>query len=157
MAVENELLGEFLLGGIRPAPKGVPDILVTFAIDADGIVSVSAKDRDTGKEQSITVTLTGGLSREELEHLVQERITAEIAEKHDDDMSKLIYHVESLNGQLASKIPLAESTLSAEQVDAFVKVGVEAKRAISSRDWETLKRIETELNDSLEIVDQQST
>jgi len=157
MAAENELLGEFLLGGIRPAPKGVPDVLVTFAIDADGIVSVSAKDRDTGKEQSITVTLSGGLSREELEHLVQERITAEVAEKRDDDMSKLIYHVESLASQLTSKIPLAESTLGAEQVTAFVQLGVEAKRAISSRDWEALKRLETELNDSLEIVDQQST
>ena len=156
-AVENELLGEFLLGGIRPAPKGVPDILVTFSIDADGIVSVAAKDRDTGKEQSITVTLSGGLSQDELETLIQERMNQEVAEKESDDMAKLIYHVESLNGQLSGKMPLVESTMGAEQVDAFVNLGVEVKRAISSRDWEALKKLETELQDALEIIEQQTT
>jgi len=156
-AAENELLGEFLLGGIRPAPKAVPDVMVTFSIDADGIVSVAAKDRDTGKEQSITVTLSGGISKDELENLVNERLVAEVAEKESDDLAKLTYHVESLAGQLKNKLPLVEATLGSEQVDAFVALGVDVKRAIQGRDWDSLKQLETELQDALDIIGQQAT
>ena len=71
-AEENELLGEFILTGLRAAPRGVVEIEVSFDINADGIVSVSAKDLETGKQQAITVTATSGLSEDELKHMMEE-------------------------------------------------------------------------------------
>jgi len=78
MAVEDDLLGEFVLSGIRPAPKGEPEIEVSFDIDANGIVSVSARDLSTGKEQSITVSSTGTLSDTEIDEIIQEQDLYEV-------------------------------------------------------------------------------
>ena len=78
-ARDNKLLGEFKLEGIPAAPRGVPQIEVTFDIDANGIVSVSAKDKGTGKEQKITITSSGGLSKEEVEAMVRE------AQEHQEE------------------------------------------------------------------------
>ncbi len=72
LATENDLLGEFVLSGIRPAPRGEPEIEVSFDIDANGIVSVAARDRATGREQSITVSSTGTLSDAEIEEIIQD-------------------------------------------------------------------------------------
>merc|ERR1719409_2674282 len=72
MAVDNKLLGQFDLVGIPPAPRGVPQIEVTFDIDANGIVNVGAADKGTGKQQSITIRSSGGLSDAEVERMVQE-------------------------------------------------------------------------------------
>jgi molecular chaperone DnaK len=71
-AAENELLGEFILTGLRPAPKGAVEVEVTFDINADGIVSVQAKNLDNGQQQIITVTATSGLSDEEMQAMIQE-------------------------------------------------------------------------------------
>ena len=78
IAVENDLLGEFVLSGIRPAPKGEPEIEVSFDIDANGIVSASARDLATGKEQSITVNATGTLSNEEITQIIEENELYEV-------------------------------------------------------------------------------
>jgi molecular chaperone DnaK len=72
MASDNKMLGNFELVGIAPAPRGVPQIEVTFDIDANGIVSVSAKDKGTGKEQKIQIQASGGLSDEEIEKMVKD-------------------------------------------------------------------------------------
>jgi molecular chaperone DnaK len=72
IAAENDLLGEFVLAGVRAAPKGEPEIEVAFDIDANGIVSVAARDLATGKEQSITVSSTSTLSDEEIDHIIEE-------------------------------------------------------------------------------------
>jgi len=72
MARDNKLLGQFNLEGIPPAPRGVPQIEVTFDIDANGIVSVSARDKGTGKEQRVTIQTSGGLSKDEIEKMVQD-------------------------------------------------------------------------------------
>ena len=72
MASDNKLLGNFDLVGIPPAPRGVPQVEVTFDIDANGIVNVSAKDKGTGKEQQIKIQASGGLSEEEIEKMVKE-------------------------------------------------------------------------------------
>ncbi len=77
-AQENDLLGEFVLSGIRPARKGEPEIEVSFDIDANGIVSVSARDQATGKEQSITVNATGTLSEEEIQKIIEEQELYEV-------------------------------------------------------------------------------
>jgi molecular chaperone DnaK len=80
-AADNDLLGEFVLSGIRSAPKGEPEIEVTFDIDANGIVSVSARDLATGKEQSITVNATGTLSDDEIQQIIEENELYEVAIK----------------------------------------------------------------------------
>jgi len=79
MARDNRTLGRFHLVGIPPAPRGVPQVEVTFDIDANGIVNVSAKDLGTGKEQKITITASSGLNKEEVDRLVKE------AESHSDE------------------------------------------------------------------------
>ena len=79
MALDNKSLGKFILDGIPPAPRGIPQIEVTFDIDADGILNVGAKDRATGREQHITIQPSSGLADEEIEQMVQE------AEQHAAD------------------------------------------------------------------------
>ena len=87
IAVENKLLGEFDLVGIPPAPRGVPQIEVTFDIDANGIVNVSAKDKATGKEQSIVLQSSGGLSEDEIQRMVND---AEKYKEADNQRKSLI-------------------------------------------------------------------
>jgi molecular chaperone DnaK len=91
MASDNKLLGQFNLEDIPPAPRGMPQIEVTFDIDANGIVSVSAKDKGTGKEQKITIQASGGLSEEEIEQMVKD------AESHAEDDKKRKELVETKN------------------------------------------------------------
>jgi len=72
MAIDNKILGEFELVGIPPASRGIPQIEVAFDIDANGLVNVSAKDKTTGKEQTIVIQTSGGLSKEDIEKMVKE-------------------------------------------------------------------------------------
>jgi len=91
MAADNKLLGQFDLVGIPPAPRGVPQIEVTFDIDANGIVNVSAKDLGTQKEQKITITASSGLSKDEVDRMMKE------AEAHSDDDKKRREEIETRN------------------------------------------------------------
>src|SRR5690606_23634800 len=91
MARDNRTLGKFHLDGIPPAPRGVPQIEVTFDIDANGIVNVHAKDRGTGKEQKITITSSSGLSKEEVDRMMRE------AEAHAAEDQKRREEVETRN------------------------------------------------------------
>ncbi|RWW88144.1 hypothetical protein BHE74_00002994 [Ensete ventricosum] len=112
MAAGNKLLGEFELVGIPPAPRGMPQIEVTFDIDANGIVTVSAKDKATGKEQQITIRSSGGLSEEEIEKMVKE---AELHAQKDQERKALIdvknsadttiYSIEKSLSEYRDKIP----------------------------------------------------
>jgi molecular chaperone DnaK len=88
VAAENELLGEFMLTGLRAAAAGVVQVDVTFSISADGIVSVSARDLETNKEQSITVTATSGLTEDELSNMIQENQDYLVALKEDESIEK---------------------------------------------------------------------
>ena len=121
MAVDNKLLGQFDLVGIPLAPRGMPQIEVTFDIDANGIVHVAAKDLGTGKEQSIKITASSGLSEEEIKNMVRE------AEAHADDDKKKKETVEARN-QLDSLIYSTEKSLGeyGGDLDAGVKEGIEA-------------------------------
>ncbi len=103
-AKDNKLLGQFRLEGITPAPRGVPQIEVTFDIDANGIVNVSAKDKATGKEQKITITSSSGLSKDEIERMVQE------GRSHEEEDRKARERVEKRN-KLDSLISEVEKTL----------------------------------------------
>ncbi|KAF8657817.1 hypothetical protein HU200_059980 [Digitaria exilis] len=112
MAADNKLLGEFDLVGIPPAPRGLPQIEVTFDIDANGIVTVSAKDKATGKETNITIRSSGGLSEAEIQKMVQE---AELHAQKDQERKALIdirnsadttiYSIEKSLGEYRDKIP----------------------------------------------------
>jgi molecular chaperone DnaK len=96
MAADNKLLGQFNLEQIPPAPRGVPQIEVTFDIDANGIVSVSAKDKGTGKEQKITIQASGGLSDEEIEKMVKDAEANAEADKKRKELVEARNHAESL-------------------------------------------------------------
>lgn len=112
MASDNKLLGEFNLEGIPPAPRGMPQIEVAFDIDANGIVKVSAKDKQSGKEQNITIKSSGGLSEHEIEKMVKE---AELHAQKDHERKALIdirnsadttaYSIEKSLGEYKDKIP----------------------------------------------------
>ncbi len=91
MASDNKTLGRFILDGIPPAPRGMPQVEVSFDIDANGILNVSAKDKATNKEQKITITASSGLSKEEIENMKQD------AEKHADDDKKKKEEIETKN------------------------------------------------------------
>ena len=91
MARDNRTLGRFHLAGIPPAPRGVPQIEVTFDIDANGIVNVSAKDMATSKEQKITITASSGLSKDEVDRMMRE------AESHADEDKKRKEEIETRN------------------------------------------------------------
>ena len=112
MARDNKLLGEFLLDGIAPAPRGMPQIEVSFDVDANGIMHVSAKDKGTGKEQNITIKSDGGLSDADIEnmrkdaeaHAENDKKLKELADlRNDADM--LIYSTEKSLKDYADKLP----------------------------------------------------
>jgi molecular chaperone DnaK len=122
MAADNKLLGNFILDGIPPAPRGVPQIEVTFDIDADGILHVSALDKATGKEQKITITASSGLSDAEIEQMVQQ------AERHREADEQRKEEVEARN-HADSVVYAAEKSLRelGDQVPEDVKSDVETK------------------------------
>ena len=111
MAADNKLLGEFNLVGIPPAPRGVPQIEVSFDIDANGIVNVSARDKGTGKEQSIVIQSSGGLSEEEIQNMIRESESFADADKKKKEIietrnesDNLIYNTEKQLKEYGKKL-----------------------------------------------------
>jgi len=145
MAAGNKTLGRFELVGIPPAPRGVPQIEVTFDIDANGIVNVSAKDMATGKEQSIQITASSGLSREEIDRLIKD------AELHAEEDKKKKELVEARNSADALIYSTEKSIKDlGDKIDAATKGKVEAaieplKKAMEGNDVAEIKRLSEEL------------
>ena len=145
MAAGNKTLGRFELVGIPPAPRGVPQIEVAFDIDANGIVNVSAKDMATGKEQSIQITASSGLSKEEIDQLIKD------AELHAEDDKKKKELVEARNSADALIYSTKKSIKDLDdKVDAGTKSKVEEaieplKKAMEGEDAEEIKRLSEEL------------
>jgi len=133
MAGDNKLLGQFDLVGLPPAPRGVPQIEVTFDIDANGLVNVSAKDKGTGKEQQIRIQASGGLSDDEIERMVKE------AESHADEDKKRREFVEARN-QADALIHMTEKNLSeysdrvSEEDKASIEAELEGLKAVKDGD-----------------------
>ncbi len=145
MARDNRTLGKFHLVGIPPAPRGVPQVEVTFDIDANGILNVSAKDNATGKQQNITITASSGLTKDEVEKMVRE------AESNAADDAKRKEEIEVRN-QTDSLVYSTERTLSehgAKLAEADRKVVddalTEAREALKSEDVERMKRAQQAL------------
>ncbi|MBL9002808.1 MAG: molecular chaperone DnaK [Myxococcales bacterium] len=156
MARDNKILGRFHLEGIMPAPRGMPQIEVTFDIDANGIVNVSAKDKGTGKEQKITITGSSGLTESEIQRMVKD------AESHEaDDKSRreavearnhldnAIYQAEKLLTDNRDKIPEAERAEVEREIEAAKKVLETHKEAKDAQSATALKDAEEKLKKSL--------
>ena len=139
MARDNRTLGKFQLAGLPPAPRGVPKIEVTFDIDANGIVNVSAKDKGTGKEQKITITASSGLSKEEVDRMMRE------AESHADEDKARKETIEARN-QADQAVYSAERTmqeagdkLSAEDRASVESAAADVRKALEAEDDAALK------------------
>jgi molecular chaperone DnaK len=152
MAADNVSLGMFNLTGIPPAPRGVPQIEVTFDIDADGILNVSAKDLATGQEQKITITASTKLSDNEKDRMMKE------AEQFDEEDEKRRKEVQVLN-EADSLLYTAEKTktdlgdkIGKEQVEQIDKATAELRETLSSKDVDEIKAKSEELTKVLQAV-----
>ncbi len=152
MAGDNRTLGRFMLDGILPAPRGVPQIEVTFDIDANGILNVSAVDKGTGKQQKITITSSSGLSKEEVEKMKKE------AEMHAEEDTKRKEEIETRN--IADNAAYtAEKTLSEQKDKLPAELAQEletkisaVKEALNGQDVEAIKTAQQELSSVMQKV-----
>jgi len=146
MAADNKLLGQFDLVGIPPAPRGVPQIEVTFDIDANGIVHVSAKDKATSKEQSIRIQASGGLSDSEIERMVKDAESHAAEDKKKRELIEAKNHAEALVHATEKQLKENESNAAvAAAKPAVEKAIADLKSALSSEDAERIKHSTTEL------------
>ena len=139
MAADNKLLGNFELTGIPPAPRGIPQIEVTFDIDANGIVSVSAKDKGTGKEQKIQIQASGGLSDEEIEKMVKDAETNKEADKKKREEVDAKNQADSLVASTEQSLKEHGSKISKEEKSAIEKDVQSLRDAIKSDNVEDIK------------------
>jgi molecular chaperone DnaK len=152
MAADNRTLGRFMLDGVLPAPRGMPQIEVTFDIDANGILNVKAVDKGTGREQKITITASSGLSKEEIDKMQKD------AEAHAAEDTKRREEVEARN--MADTLAYtAEKTLreQKDKIPADLNQEVETKvaavrSALQGSDIEAIKKASQELNEVMQKV-----
>ena len=149
MSNDNKSLGTFRLDGIPPAPRGVPQIEVTFDIDANGILTVGAKDKGTGKEQSISITGASTLPKDDVERMVRdaEQNAATDKERREridlkNQADSLAYQAEKQMSELGDKVPEADKT----KVEGLVK---DLREAIASEDFDKIKTMTTDLQQAL--------
>jgi len=152
MASDNKLLGQFSLVGIPPTSRGVPQIEVTFDIDANGIVNVSARDRGTGKEHQIVIQSSGGLSKDQIENMVRdaERHAAEDAEKKE--LVEAINSAESTLHDVESKLNEFSEHLNAEEAKSLNEKIEKTKQMLANR--ESIKA--ADVRESLNEMQKQS-
>jgi molecular chaperone DnaK len=139
MANDNKLLGNFELTGIAPAPRGVPQIEVTFDIDANGIVNVSAKDKGTGKEQKIQIQASGGLTDEEIQKMVKEAEANKEADKKKREEVDAKNHADSLIASTEQSLKEHGSKISETDKKAIEKDMEDLKEAIKSDKTDDIK------------------
>jgi molecular chaperone DnaK len=155
MAADNMSLGRFRLEGIPPAPRGTPQVEVTFDIDANGILNVTAKDKATGKEQKVTITASTNLSKEEIdrkvrearEHEAEDRKRRELVETRNTADS-LAYQTEKALSDLGDKVP------SSERQNIERKIG-DLREAIKGEDDSRIRRLTEELQNAFHALSQQ--
>ncbi len=140
MATDNKSLGNFELVGIAPAPRGVPQIEVTFDIDANGIVSVSAKDKGTGKEQKIQIQASGGLSDEEIEKMVKDADANKEADKKKREAVDVRNQADTLIHSTDKNLKEHGSKVSDAEKKAIEDATTSLKEALKSEDIEDIKK-----------------
>jgi len=155
MALQNKTLGNFRLDGIPPAPRGVPQVEVTFDIDANGILHVVAKDKATGKEQSVKITASTNLSSDEVDRLVQEAKSHESEDQRQRDLvearngaDNLIYGTEKALTDLGDKVPADDRG----RIEQFIE---ELKAIKDSDDIEQIKSVMEQLQQASHALTQQ--
>ena len=139
MASDNKTLGRFELMGIPPAPRGVPQVEVTFDIDANGIVHVSAKDLGTGKEQSIKITSNSGLNEDEIKRMVREAESNAEADKKKREQITLKNNLDNLIYQTEKMIKENEAKLTADNVTKAKELMTESRDAVEKNKYEEMK------------------
>ena len=154
MATDNRTLGRFMLDGILPAPRGMPQIEVTFDIDANGILNVRAQDKGTGKEQKITITASSGLSKEEVEKMQKEAEVhaAEDTKRREEIETKnmadtMAYQAEKTLRDNKDKIPEDLNKEAEEKIAAL-------KSALQGTDIDAIKKATQDLNESMQKIGQ---
>jgi molecular chaperone DnaK len=155
MARDNKTLGNFRLDGLPPAPRGVPQIEVTFDIDANGILNVTAKDKATGKEQSIQITASTNLSTEEVDRLVQEAKRNEANDRKQRELveernraDSLVYATEKSLKDLDDKVPAGDR----EQIEQTI---TDLREALNSEDIDRIKQLTEQLQQASNALAQQ--
>ncbi len=154
LARDNRTLGRFHLDGIAPAPRGMPQIEVTFDIDANGILNVKAQDKGTGREQSVTITASSTLSKEEVERLVKEAEANSVEDRRKreevetrNQADQMVYQAEKVIKENESKIPAELKTEVESKLTAV-------REASKGSDTESLKKAMDALNESLQKIGQ---
>ncbi len=155
MAGDNMSLGRFRLDGIPPAPRGIPQVEVTFDIDANGIIHVTAKDKATGKEQKVAITASTNLNKSDIDRMVQEARQNETADKKrrevievKNNADNLGYQIEKSLRELGDKVPAAERS----SIEAKVS---ELKQVAQGEDVEKIKKLTEELQNTFHALSQQ--
>lgn len=145
MAKDDKFLGRFALEGIRPARRGEPRIQVSFALDVNGILTVTAKDLDTNKEQHITISNSSGLDKSEIERMINEAKQNEEADKKRKDEADTRNQAETLINEIDSELEKNGDKLQPAQKDSITKIRNEIKEALDKNDLETVKNRIAEL------------
>lgn len=155
MAADNMSLGRFRLEGIPPAPRGIPQIEVTFDIDANGILNVTARDKATGKEQKVTITASTNLNKNDIERMVREAREHEAEDRRRRELvearntaDNLAYQTEKTLKELGDKVPLAERESIQQKIN-------DLRQAIKGEDMERIKRLSDDLQNAFHALSQQ--
>ena len=148
MAGDNKLLGQFDLVGIPPAPRGTPQVEVTFDIDANGIVNVSAKDKSTGKEQQIKIQASGGLSDDEIDKMVKDAEANAESDKQKREEVDVKNQANSLTFEVEKNLKEHGDKISAEDKAKIESDLKDLKEAVEKNELETIKQKTQELTQS---------
>ena len=149
MAAGNKTLGRFVLSDIPPAPRGVPQIEVTFDIDRNGIVNVSAKDKSTGKEQKITIQSSSGMSKDDIDRMVKEAQAHEAEDKKQREAADAKNDAEHTIYQSEKTCKDFEGKVDAELIKNVRDAAQALKEKIDSADTETLKKLTEDVRQAL--------
>ncbi len=154
MAVDNKTLARFILDGIPPAPRGVPQIEVTFDIDANGILNVSAKDKASGKSQSVKIEATTSLNKEEVERLKKEAAEHAVEDEKKKELVDAKNQAESMVYLTEKSLKESESKVSTEIKAVIEKKAEELKKILEGGDVEAIKKATAELSTELQKLGQ---
>jgi len=147
MARDNKMLGQFQLVGIPPAPRGVPQVEVTFDIDANGIVNVHARDKGTGKEQQIVIQSSGGLSKDEIENMVREAEANAEADRINRERVEAINQAEGVLHDTESKMDEFKDQLPSEDVAKMKEKIAEVRTKLENKESMEPEAIKEAVND----------
>lgn len=147
MARDNKTLGQFSLVGLLPAPRGVPQLEVTFDIDANGIVNVHARDKGTGKEQQIVIQSSGGLSKDEIENMVKDAEANAEADKINRERIEAINQAEGILHDTESKMDEFKDQLPSEDAAKMKEQIAEVKQKMLNKDEMDPEEIKKTVND----------